>query len=76
MESKELKKKEGALFVGRLSQEKGIATMLDAWHDLDISLRIAGGGHFLNSNQENRDGHIKFLGQINNKLVAKAVSFW
>ena len=34
-----------ALFAGRLSAEKGIATMLEAWKDLaDIPLVVAGGG--------------------------------
>ena len=34
----------GALFVGRLSTEKGIATLLSAWRTLDMPLRIAGTG--------------------------------
>jgi glycosyltransferase involved in cell wall biosynthesis len=39
-------KREGfALFVGRLSPEKGIATLLDAWAELPgVPLRIVGGG--------------------------------
>jgi glycosyltransferase involved in cell wall biosynthesis len=34
------------LFVGRLTEEKGVRTLLDAWqtYDLDISLKIAGTG--------------------------------
>jgi glycosyltransferase involved in cell wall biosynthesis len=34
----------GALFVGRLSMEKGIGTLLKAWRGLDVPLRIAGDG--------------------------------
>jgi glycosyltransferase involved in cell wall biosynthesis len=34
----------GALFVGRLSPEKGVAVLLDAWERLDYPLRIAGDG--------------------------------
>jgi glycosyltransferase involved in cell wall biosynthesis len=34
----------GALFVGRLSPEKGITTLLRAWDDLDVPLRIVGDG--------------------------------
>ena len=36
--------RKGALFVGRLSQEKGIITLINAWQNLDISLRIIGDG--------------------------------
>lgn len=34
----------GALFVGRLSPEKGIRTLLSAWRDLDVPLDIVGDG--------------------------------
>jgi glycosyltransferase involved in cell wall biosynthesis len=34
----------GALFVGRLSAEKGIATLLWAWEGLDVPLRVVGDG--------------------------------
>ena len=34
----------GALFVGRLSSEKGIETLLRAWNGLEVSLRVAGDG--------------------------------
>jgi glycosyltransferase involved in cell wall biosynthesis len=33
-----------AVFMGRLSVEKGVRTVLDAWRDLDIPLKIRGGG--------------------------------
>ncbi|VAX24658.1 Glycosyl transferase, group 1 [hydrothermal vent metagenome] len=34
----------GALYVGRLSREKGISTLIRAWRKLDTGLRIAGDG--------------------------------
>jgi len=34
----------GALFVGRLSGEKGVSTLIRAWHSLHYPLRILGGG--------------------------------
>ena len=37
----------GALFVGRLSAEKGVHTMLRAWDGLDVPLRVAGDGPLL-----------------------------
>ena len=32
------------LFVGRISQEKGLGTLIEAWHKLNIPLRVAGTG--------------------------------
>ncbi len=37
----------GAIFVGRLSPEKGIHTLLKAWASLDVPLRIVGDGPLL-----------------------------
>ena len=37
-------RREGALFVGRLSVEKGVETLLQAWRDLTVPLRILGDG--------------------------------
>ncbi len=34
----------GALFVGRLSEEKGVKTLLDAWEGLAYPLRVVGDG--------------------------------
>jgi glycosyltransferase involved in cell wall biosynthesis len=36
--------RDGALYVGRLSAEKGIATLLRAWQTLEVPLRIVGDG--------------------------------
>ncbi len=42
-------RREGAVFVGRLSPEKGIGTLLQAWRDLAVPLRILGDGPFADS---------------------------
>jgi glycosyltransferase involved in cell wall biosynthesis len=34
-----------ALFVGRLTPEKGAETLLTAWHGIDFPLRVVGDGH-------------------------------
>ncbi len=41
--------REGALFVGRLSPEKGVRTLLLAWDGIDVPLRIAGDGPLLDA---------------------------
>ena len=71
LENKKFKKRKGALFVGRLSREKGIRTMLNAWHNLDIPLHIAGGDHLFDNYKEKSNSFIKFLGHINSEKVAK-----
>lgn len=52
----------GALYVGRLSHEKGIDTINEAWKNLDIPLRIIGEGPLLNFAQKNAVASINFLG--------------
>jgi glycosyltransferase involved in cell wall biosynthesis len=41
--SEDHEKRAGALFVGRLSEEKGIRTLMEAWKSVDYPLTIAGG---------------------------------
>ena len=57
-----------ALFVGRLSPEKGIATLLKAWsnHPEFPILHIAGGGPLAPAVQEaaSRNAHVRWLGQL------------
>ena len=57
-----------ALFVGRLSQEKGLETLLSAWRLLEgiLPLKIAGGGPMAATVQEaaSNDVAIEFLGPV------------
>ena len=64
----------GALFVGRLSPEKGIDTILDAWKKLDISLRIIGEGPLLELIRENSAEFVTVLGQKTTEQVAREMS--
>jgi glycosyltransferase involved in cell wall biosynthesis len=43
-EAGQLTLRNGALFVGRLSPEKGVDTMIEAWKGLDIPLTVIGSG--------------------------------
>jgi len=59
-------------YIGRLSQEKGIGTLLEAAAELPFELRVAGDGP-LNGEARSRFGHcrnIKFLGKLDGKGVA------
>lgn len=57
------------LFVGRLSTEKGVATLLEAWKDIPEKLRIAGTGPMtedvLNSGLQN----VEYLGRLDKNQI-------
>lgn len=59
----------GALYVGRLSPEKGIATLLEAWRTLDVPLTIAGGGPMSEQCSQAANGRIKYLGAVDPQRV-------
>jgi glycosyltransferase involved in cell wall biosynthesis len=64
----------GALFVGRLSVEKGIGTLQHAWEKLDIPLNIAGQGPLLENLTSAALGNIELLGMLAPEDVAEHMS--
>jgi len=62
---------EYALYIGRLSYEKGVETLLSAWDTLQIPLKIIGDGPLRESVKKYADNSpfIDYLGQLNNTLV-------
>jgi len=66
-------KRTGALYVGRLSEEKGIETLLQAWNGLDIPLTLIGEGPMLNSLQSAGHKNVTILGRRNNSEVRSAM---
>ena len=70
------KEEEGtfALFVGRLSREKGVSTLLKAWQRLeDIRLNIVGDGPLYGEVQrfvtENKMRHVKVIGHLDRQSI-------
>lgn len=59
----------GALFVGRLSREKGVATLLSAWKSIPNGLSLAGSGPY--AAEENLGPHVTFLGALDSETVAR-----
>lgn len=60
--------RKGALFVGRLSAEKGLRTLIQAWENIDYPLKIAGTGPLargLNCVPQ----HVQMLGQVDSETV-------
>jgi glycosyltransferase involved in cell wall biosynthesis len=60
----------GALFVGRLSREKGVLTLLKAWHGLDIPLRVAGDGPLFGILRRSCPSTVSVLGRVSRAEVA------
>ena len=54
----------GALVVGRLSDEKGLSYLLEAWRSIDAPLRIVGTGPLLDSLRAAAPANVSFLGKL------------
>lgn len=61
----------GALFVGRLSPEKGLQTLIDAWRGLDIPLRIAGDGPLRDVVRGAASASVSVLGSLPGTAIAE-----
>ena len=73
-EAVDRKKRNGALFVGRLSEEKGLQTLLKAWDSLDFSLRIIGDGPLMEMAQNAATKQVELLGRKEPQQVAEAMT--
>ncbi|MCZ6763664.1 MAG: glycosyltransferase, partial [Alphaproteobacteria bacterium] len=60
-----------ALYVGRLSAEKGIATLLAAWRDLDVPLRVAGDGPLRDWARDTAPVGVTLLGHLSPEALAQ-----
>lgn len=65
------------VFVGRLSAEKGLQTLLDAWRALpDIRLKVAGDGPMreqLEAQARRDDLNVEFMGRLERSRVAEVM---
>ncbi len=66
--------REGALFVGRLSPEKGLHTLLRAWDGLDMPLRIAGDGPLLSDVKGADNPNVRVLGGLELESVDREMA--
>lgn len=67
-------KRVGALFVGRLSQEKGVRTLVEAWTKLDVPLTILGDGPERAALEKIAPSHVSFSGFADRETVAAAMT--
>lgn len=61
----------GGLFVGRLSEQKGIGIILRAWKEIDYPLRIIGDGPLSELVERNADDRIVYLGRLPRQAVQR-----
>ncbi len=61
----------GALFVGRLDQQKGVPTLLEAWKSLDYPLKIVGDGPLTPLVEQSVNNRIIYLGRQPREVVQK-----
>lgn len=63
----------GALFVGRLSEEKGIAGLIDAWRDIEGRLSVAGTGPLEAELRERAPPSVVFHGWMQSDEIRAAM---
>jgi len=63
-----------ALYVGRLSAEKGINTLLQAWNELETPIDIIGTGPLMESVQRANLPSVHVKGHVDSDEVAKAMA--
>lgn len=63
----------GALFVGRLSREKGILGLLDAWKGIDGLLTVIGDGPLSEEVRRRSGPNVRILGSLPPEMVSSAL---
>jgi glycosyltransferase involved in cell wall biosynthesis len=66
-----MRRRQGALFVGRLSEEKGIRILLRAWKQSDYPLKIIGDGPLSDLVEQNVCKSISYLGRQPTDVVQR-----
>lgn len=62
--------RDGFLFVGRLSVEKGVSYLVEAWKSLpEFTLTIAGDGPMRRELERDAPNNVRFLGQVDSDVV-------
>ena len=63
-----------ALYVGRLSREKGLPTLMNAWKNIDYPLSIIGDGDMGSSLRDQARNNIQFQGYLSRQDCLSAIS--
>ncbi len=65
--------KEGAIYVGRLSPEKGVLGLLEAWRHIDYPLTVVGDGPQMAAARKAGGSQVQFLGSRSHDDVLRLV---
>ncbi len=74
LEQLDINKHSGALFVGRISEEKGLRTLMEAWQTIDYTLCIIGDGPMMNETKALAPNNVHFLRKLSSHEVRVAMS--
>ncbi len=72
--NKPFSKKENAIYASRISKEKGVITLLQAWGDIDLKLNVYGDGPLFEFCKTNQNQNINFHGNKKREYVNKKIS--
>jgi glycosyltransferase involved in cell wall biosynthesis len=61
----------GALFVGRLSPEKGLANLFRAWEAIDYPLTVAGDGPLRSLCENVQNKNVRYLGRLDRDAIIR-----
>lgn len=64
------KSRSGAVYIGRLTVEKGLHTLLRGWQSLDLPLTVAGDGPLRNELEAAAPPNVRFVGRIPREDIA------
>jgi len=68
-------KKNRAIYASRISKEKGILTLINAFRDINIELDVLGDGAMLNTiKKKNLNNRIKFYGSLERNETSKFIN--
>lgn len=59
----------GAIFIGRISPEKGVDTLLRAWKGVDYPLTVVGDGPFAEQAKQMADAKVTFTGEVSHEAA-------
>ena len=73
IEIKKIEEKNGAIFASRISKEKGIHTLINAWENIQLKIKIFGDGPLLDSLKK-ENSNIKFYGNLSRDLISNEIN--